>query len=498
MNRTIFLLLLFVSWFTQAQSGTEGYFKDVFMDGGVNLYDRTSIPAATALNLSLEYIATEETSIQDDKIVGNANDTNGVLLYPDGEPRFRLLHTNGGSATAHGNSLQNIGRDRIRDFYYHGGSYTGVCAGAFITSINYQSTGTNNAYYHIFPGRTVTTGVLDTQTGHFIVPNSPLLNYYNFGNDLYIADIYHTGGTYANEDVDFPGNAEILLRFDKPDKTMHNKVSSWAYKENDSSGRLVVIGSHPELETSGEGLNLMEAILQYALDGKGNTQVKGNLANGISRVMNQTTEDNNPAFTKIGDKQYHHFIVEIPENNMQLNIDLESINGYHLNLYVNKDSFAFRSEALFSDITNTHQKTLTIDLLEAGTYYVSVECETTVTTLAQSWGTEYVGNLEVLNGVPYTIQADYQSNLSVASSLDARVKIFPNPTNDFINFEWDDDLTSISDINLFDSNGKWIKSFNFPTSQNSGQIDLTDLAQGIYVVTFQNNQKTYRNKIVKL
>jgi hypothetical protein len=407
------IILLFSSLFGASQTGTEGYYKDIFMDGGVELYNKTSIPAANNLGLSLEYIATENETTQNDRIVGNPNDANGVLLYPDGEPRFRLLHTNGGSATAHGTSLGEEGRINIRTFYFLGGSYTGVCAGAFISSIHYQSTGINPSYYHIWPGRTTGTGILDIYTGHFIEPGSPLLQYSNFGNDMYIANIYHDGGCYVNENVDFPPGTEILLRFNKPGQPMHNKVSNWAYKENEESGRLVVFGSHAEDVTSGEGLTLMKAILQYALAGQGNTSIKGNLENGIARIMDKSTEDNDPAFTKIGDKQYHHFSLEIPEDIPQLSINVVAQTGYHINLYVNKDEFAFRSNAMFSDITNASDKTLIAEQISAGQYYVSVECETTVVAVPQSWGFEYVSNLEVLNGIEYTIQADYHTDILV-------------------------------------------------------------------------------------
>jgi len=263
-----FLLLLFLllsmSGFTQ--TGTEGYYKDIFMDGGVDLYNKTYLPAADELGLTIEYIATEDETLQNERIIGNEYDANGILLYPDGTPRFRLLHTNGGSASTHGTSLDDQGRINIRTFYYYGGSYTGVCAGAFISSIHYQTSGINPSYYHIWPGRTKGTGTLNIYTGHFIEQGSPLLQYNNFGNDMYIPHIYHNGGCYANEDIDFPPGTEILLRYDKPGPgPMNHKVSCWAYKENDESGRLVDIGSHPEDVTSGEGLDLMKAMLQYAI-----------------------------------------------------------------------------------------------------------------------------------------------------------------------------------------------------------------------------------------
>lgn len=413
-SNDILLIFLLISVFGLGQTGTEGYYKDIFMDGGVNLYSKTSLPAADGLGLSVEYIATGDETIQNERLAGNPNDVNGILLYPDGAPRFRLLHTNGGSASSHGTSLGEEGRENIRNMYYSGGSYTGVCAGAFISSVHYQNSGTNESYYHIWPGRTTGTGIVDIYTNHFIEPDSPLLQYYSFGNDMRIAHIYHNGGCYANETDDFPPNTEILLRFDKPGPgQMNHKASCWAYKENDDSGRLVVFGSHPEDATSGEGFSLMKAMLEYALDGRGDIRVKGTLENGVARVMDKSTEENIPEYTKIGDKQYHHFLLQIPDDAIQLKINMDTQQGFHFNIYVNKNDFAFRSNALYSDTTFGSQKTLIAEPVSAGLYYISVECETTVDAIPYSWGFEYVNNTEVLNGIEYTIMAEYTTGISV-------------------------------------------------------------------------------------
>lgn len=61
--------------------------------------------------------------------MGSPEDENGILLYPDGEPRFRMIYVNGGLATQHGRSLGEDGRQRIRDYVAAGGSYLGSCAG---------------------------------------------------------------------------------------------------------------------------------------------------------------------------------------------------------------------------------------------------------------------------------------------------------------------------------------------------------------------------------
>lgn len=120
----------------------QGYYKDLFMDGGVSLTSRTSLAAAEYAGLSIEYLATDDSSIQAKVMIENEYDYNGILLYPDGKPRFRVIYTNGGKATKHGNFLGEKGRNRVKTFYYNSGSYTDSCAGMFISSISYYSTGT--------------------------------------------------------------------------------------------------------------------------------------------------------------------------------------------------------------------------------------------------------------------------------------------------------------------------------------------------------------------
>ncbi len=56
----------------------------------------------------------------------------------------------------------------------------------------------------------------------------------------------------------FPNSRENTAR-----ENMHNQPSCWAYKHDEESGRLVVIGSHPEIRISGDRMHLMGAIVQY-------------------------------------------------------------------------------------------------------------------------------------------------------------------------------------------------------------------------------------------
>lgn len=395
-----------------ASSNTEGFYKDIFMDSGFELFDNRSLYAADDLKLSYEYIATEDKATQNKVMVSSNADPNGALLYPDGQPRFRLLYTNGTphpmgltrGANGHGVSLGKQGVEQIREFFKNGGCYSGSCAGAFI--ISNGTTQVYESYYQLWPAK-LSVSQHYGQTGHFIEPKSPLLRYADFGPKEYCAGINHAGGAYFSPTAKVPAQTEILAKYDRTGKPIHQQVSCWAYKPSSASGRLVVIGSHPEDNPTGEGLKLMKAILLYALDGQGEPQVKAELQNSVPRAMDKGSADKVPAFAKIGDKQFHHFMVKVPEGASTLSVSMKSKPGVQMNLFARKEGFAFSKTAEHADTSAQTEKSLEIPATP-GTWYIGVECATTVDTKLEEWGQAYTGNLEVLSGIPYTITATWK------------------------------------------------------------------------------------------
>jgi glutamine amidotransferase-like uncharacterized protein len=487
--RLVPILLINLLIIASGLAQTEGYYKDLFMDGGVELTSKTTLPAADALNLDMEFIATEDANLQNQILIANIHDQNGFLLYPDNAPRFRMIYTNGGAATNHGNSLGDEGRSRIRTFYYNGGSYSGSCAGAYIASLSYFANGVHEPYYHIWPGRTEPTNLTQTNTGHFIPEDSPLLDYFDFDGDNYISSIYHNSGCFARENIDFPSGTEILLRYDYPSLPMHEKASCWAYKDDETTGRIVVIGSHPESATSGERLQLMAVILLYALDGSAVPQIKASLTNGQTRHMTKSTSENDPAFTKIGDKQYHHFTVEIPENAKDFNLVLTGSDEYDLYLYLNKDHIAFEGDARYELKKAGINKTFTLPDISAGTWYIGVKCATTVKTEKESWGYLYSGQLEVLNGIAYTITASWNTtSTGIAHSAELPVEHellqnYPNPFNPVTNIEFLISKSEFVTLKVYNALGEEIAEL-VSGQLNQGQyiykFDGRNLASGVY------------------
>ena len=124
--------------------------------------------------------------------------------------------------------------------------------------------------------------------------------------------------------------------------------------------------------------------------------------------MTLRTHDNQPEYTAIGDRQYHHFTFKVPRGAKQVRIDLRSEEGYEdfdLFLFAGTGAPAFNDNAKYHNVELGARKSLYIDAPKAGLLYISVFCFTTVDTVVTRNGEQYTGRVEVLNGVPYTITA---------------------------------------------------------------------------------------------
>ena len=183
--------------------------------------------------------------------------------------------------------------------------------------------------------------------------------------------------------------------------------SAWAYKPSSQSGRIIMEGSHPEEVKTGERRDFTAAMLLYAVDGVGQTTVKGLLNNGLSWVMDKKTEDGDPSHTMIGDMQYHHFVVNVPSDVKDITISLTSSADCDLQLLACTDTYAYADVAEYKSESTGANQQIVIPCPLAGLWYIAVRCLTTVTSTDVPLGQEYTGRTDVLNGVPYTITASW-------------------------------------------------------------------------------------------
>lgn len=402
----------------------QSFYKDIFLDAGIGLTSRKYLYAARYLGLSSECISlprsgatVEDSVLQNEIIAGNEKDTNGCLLYPDGQPRFKLFFVNGGSATTHGKSMSNNAMKNIRSFVNNGGSYVGTCAGAFYASNGYDGNTDYPYYLSLWPAIVNRTGVSNTKIGICLNQDSPLLNYYDFGGDYYVNGVRHNKGCYP---MIFPEGTEILALYDYPLKEeVHGQPCIWAYKSDKYNGKVVLCGSHPEEVSEGEQMDLTAALLLYAIDGLGLTPLKGFLQNGKTRIMNSNTEDNKPHFTKIGDLQCHHFAVNIPEGAENIRISLYSDLECSLSLSLAQYTFAYPENAEYISADMSSRQSLFFSSLESGLWFVCVKCNTSIEVKETDYGQNYIDTTGVLNGIPYqiTVSWDTTEDKGMASSI---------------------------------------------------------------------------------
>ena len=389
------------------------FYKDVFIDSGIVISSNKTLPAITYLNISLECISlpysnpsAEDKALQTAIITGEPVDLNGRLLYPDGQPRYRVLFVNGGTSTSHGSYLGVAGVGNMRSFVENGGSYVGTCAGAFLATNGYDGNANYRYYLSVWPGIANHTGLNLPRMGMFIEDDSPLLQYYDFGSDHYVDSIRHNNGPYPQS---LPPGTEVLARYNYPKKeSVHMQPGIWAYKKSAKSGRVIMEGSHPEVVKYGEQRDLTAALFLYALDGVGVTTLKGYLKNGEERVMNKKSTDNKPNYTCIGDLQTHHFAAYIPSNAKNVRVNLKSSSDCDLALMMSQDSFAFADVAEYRSAVSGANQKLSFSTIREGLWFIAVQCLTTVTVTETDYGQAYSGKTEVLNGVPYTISISWE------------------------------------------------------------------------------------------
>ena len=80
------------------------------------------------------------------------------------------------------------------------------------------------------------------------------------------------------------------------------------------------------------------------------------------------------------------------------------------------------------------------------------------------------------------------------------IKIFPNPSNDYLQIDYEfshrDNLTG----KLYDNKGRVIKIIlneNFQSETNSIKLDISTLSSGMYFVNIQSNSETVMKSFIK-
>jgi hypothetical protein len=458
-----FLIIILLGLSLQAPA-LEGYYMDVFVDEGVDLGGPSSIPAISYVNMTHEWLNIRDDENQQNKImVENDDDDNGALLYPDRQPRFAVIYSHGGSM-GHASTLGSKGKQMIRDHYFNGGSHFGSCAGSFMLSAQ------SNSWYGFWDGH--------------IQMSSP----YNVGGARVDAIRTDAGGPEIPE-----GTETLCLHANVDDQpTMNGHISCWAWKDNDTTGRVLGITSHPEGSGSGEKRDYMAACLLHSIAGMGKIRVKGELDNKVARVMDKESSDNDPAFTKIGDLQYHHFFIDLPSGGKDLSIQIDGEDGIDMHLFAAKDTVAFLDNAEYKETSSGPDKTLEIAMVSSCKLYVSVKCATEITSTRKTSGNdywyEYSGNTQVLNGVGYTITGEWTGTGILTGNTGAQIHMFTAKTiGQRVIFKIGD--VQAKSLKVYTLSGRLCWEHNLTAATN--EVTWNPGSAGMYIAKIQAGNKLY-------
>jgi len=455
-------------WKFVTRNSREGYVADILFDGGsgVTATKPSDVPAVAMLGYSVEnlYDGKQTSKVMTGVYEGDLRDDNGLLLYPDREPRYRLMMVFGGNTRNHVAAVGKEGAKNIHDFWANGGGYCGSCAGAWCAQRKNFNTCKLSQHGAVTGGGRVSLTLPDGKTPlmHCVTPDgedpatwywkeekplprSPVADLYPEGfGDHKVFGFRMAGGPKVVPWDSWDEHAEALFLYDitlvlegedkeaffkamddpfdisdplgllrnrLPESNSRqvksqNAAAVWAYKTGDTCGRSVLSGGHPENDTKiGEMRYVMASIFRYSHSGFGRHTVKAALADGVARRMD---DNDSPGHEKIGDKQYHHFTIEVPERTPSLEVVLDGTK-HDMNLYAKRGDFAFKGERGVVSAANgaDSDETLVVENPEAGTWYIGVKCNTGIRTNATypKLFKNYTGRYELLNGLAYSIRA---------------------------------------------------------------------------------------------
>ena len=269
--------------------------------------------------------------IHREEFIGNKDDTNGVLLYPDGAARTRLLIFPGGVAALASSSLAGmeltedkksdiafvkaavkknpkiyeIPRKIAKQAFNTGMNYVGSCGGFFIAASGWYKvpkfilTG-----FALWPGKVHfhNSGrgdlVLDLKKDHVInqgVPGGKLVNLY-----------FNGGPTFAETGI--PGTEFLgtLKGIPVKDPKVQNNIGLMAYRNPDCrGGRLVVCSGHPEVRHQ----QFLYKMARYAMAHK-------------FRIPEKEIEKGKELKAIIGDKQFQIYRINIPKGTTAFSVEI--------------------------------------------------------------------------------------------------------------------------------------------------------------------------------
>ena len=149
--------------------------------------------------------------------------------------------------------------------------------------------------------------------------------------------------------------------------------------------------------------------------------------------------------------------------------------------------------AIFTEAVSTPTITLTVNNEAMGSASYTMDGNTAVLTATANEGYSFLtwsdGNMENPRTVTITSDTTFMAIFSPASSLqevNAReFALYPNPAKSFVTLEFEA-LKENTLLQIFDMNGRTLRSFDLKAGREVLKIDLGDLPKGVYAIKFGN------------
>ena len=149
--------------------------------------------------------------------------------------------------------------------------------------------------------------------------------------------------------------------------------------------------------------------------------------------------------------------------------------------------------AIFTEAVSTPTITLTVNNEAMGSASYTLDGNTAVLTATANEGYSFLtwsdGNTENPRTVTITSDTTFMAIFSPASSLqDVDTKefsLYPNPAKGFVVLEFET-LQGNTPLQIFDMNGRTLRSFDLKAGREVLKIDLGDLPKGVYAIKFGN------------
>lgn len=123
-------------------------------------------------------------------------------------------------------------------------------------------------------------------------------------------------------------------------------------------------------------------------------------------------------------------------------------------------------------------------------------------TIPTSLDNTYEGRIkiEAVGNIFYTVSKKLTIWDPTASSDKfelADLKVYPNPAKDLLNIEFTSENTGKTKFDIFNLNGRLVKTLNLESTDNNYQINIQDLASGAYILIINNEGGSNSHKFIK-